>query len=74
MLGRDFSFVDETLEEAYASRSTYGAADWQVDAWVSTYTAIAAGQLDVVTDDVERVSGRRPVSLAEHVATTPPIF
>jgi NAD(P)H dehydrogenase (quinone) len=65
VLGRDFSFVDETLEEAYASRSTYGAADWQVDAWVSTYTAIAAGELAGVTGDVELLTGRPATSLEE---------
>jgi NAD(P)H dehydrogenase (quinone) len=72
--GRPFHFHNETLDEAYASREKYGAPDWQVEAWVSTYTAIAAGQLDVVTDDVQRVTGRRPVSLAEHVAATPALF
>ncbi len=68
--GRPFRFHNETIAEAYASRRKYGAPAWQVEAWVTTYTAIAAGQLDVVTDDVERVSGRRPMSLAEHLAAT----
>ena len=72
--GRPFRFQNETLAEAYASREQYNAPAWQVEAWVTTYTAIAAGQLDVVTDDVERVSGRRPTSLAEHVAANPPLF
>jgi len=62
--GRAVSFHDETLDEAYASRAIYGAPDWQVDAWVSTYTAIAAGELDGVTDDVERISGHPATSLA----------
>ena len=66
--GRPFRFHDETLEEAYASRARYSAPDWQVEAWVTTYTAIAAGQLDVVTDHVEQLTGRRPTSLAEHLA------
>ena len=65
LLGRPFSFHDETLEEAYASRAGYGAADWQVAAWVSTYTAIASGELAGVTGDVELLTGRRPRSLAE---------
>ena len=64
VLGREFSFRDETLEEAYASRSTYGAADWQLDAWVSTYTAIASGELAGVTD-VERLTGRPATALAD---------
>mgnify|MGYP001692269853 CR=1 FL=1 len=61
-------YREQTLEEAYASRSVYGAPDWQVDAWVSTYTAIASGALDRVTDDVERLTGRRPLSLAQLLA------
>jgi NAD(P)H dehydrogenase (quinone) len=65
--GREVSFHDETVEEAYASRAVYGAPDWQVDAWVSTYTAVAAGELDGATDDVERLTGRRPMSLREYL-------
>jgi uncharacterized protein YbjT (DUF2867 family) len=67
-LGRPFSFQDETLEEAYASRASYGAADWQVAAWVSTYTAIASGELAGVTGDVELLTGRPPMSLADLLA------
>jgi NAD(P)H dehydrogenase (quinone) len=66
--GRPFRFHNETLEEAYASRASYQAPDWQVEAWVTTYTAIAAGQLDVVTNHVEQLTGRKATSLAEHLA------
>nr|WP_297430058.1 SDR family oxidoreductase [uncultured Actinotalea sp.] len=63
--GRDVRYVAESVEEAYASRQAFGAPDWQVDAWVSTYTAIAAGEMARVTDDVERVTGRPPLSLRD---------
>ena len=63
--GRPFSYQNETIEEAYASRAAFTAPDWMVDAWVSTYTAIAAGELDGVTGDVEKVSGHPPLSLEE---------
>lgn len=63
--GRDVTFHDETVEEAYASRAPYDAPQWQLDAWVSTYTAIRAGELATVSDDVRRVTGRDPVSLRE---------
>jgi len=63
--GRPISYVRETLDEAYASRASYGAPDWQLDAWVSTYTAIAAGELGTVTDDVPRLSGHPATSLAD---------
>jgi uncharacterized protein YbjT (DUF2867 family) len=60
-------YVDETLAEARASRSGYGAPDWQVEAWISTYTAIASGALERVTDVVERFTDRPPSTLAEYV-------
>ena len=61
VLGRPLRFEDESVEEAYASRrAAYGAEDWQLDAWVSTYTAIADGSVATVTDDVRRVTGRAP--------------
>lgn len=63
--GTPVRYVDETVPEAYASRAHYGAEDWQVEAWVSTYLAIARGECDGVSDDVERVSGRAPYSLEQ---------
>ena len=63
--GREVSFHDETLDEAYASRRQWDAPDWQYDAWVSTYTAIRAGEVEAVTDDVRRVTGQAPISLRE---------
>ncbi|PPG94765.1 NAD(P)-dependent oxidoreductase [Rathayibacter rathayi] len=62
--GRPAVFIDETLDEAYASRRRWNAPDWQLDAWISTYTAIAAGQLEHVSGDVQRLTGRAPLSLA----------
>ena len=64
-LGPDVRYEPQTLAQAYASRAKYGAPDWQVDAWVSTYTAIAAGELAGVTDTVERITGHRARTLAE---------
>lgn len=66
--GSTVTFHDETLPEAYASRKKWGAPDWQNDAWVSTYTAIASGELAAVSGDVEKLAGRRPVSLAGFLA------
>jgi len=63
--GREVRYEPETVEAAYASRAVYGAPAWQVDAWVSTYTAIASGELAGVTDDVRRLTGRGPLSLED---------
>jgi NAD(P)H dehydrogenase (quinone) len=69
--GKAITYKDETLEQAWASRASYGAPEWQVEAWISTYTAIAAGELDAVTDTVDRLAGHPPVTLAEFVRAHP---
>jgi len=63
--GTPATFHNETVSEAWASREQYGAPDWQVEAWVSTYTAIAAGELAQVHHDIELVTGRPAESIAE---------
>ena len=67
-MGRPIRYVRETLAEAYASRSSYGAADWQVEGWISTYTAIAAGQMATVTSAVRDLSGHAPQSVPAWLA------
>lgn len=64
--GRRVTYEPETIDEAYASRQTYGAPEWQVAAWVSTYTAIAAGELAGVSRAVPEITGR-PASPREEV-------
>ena len=63
--GTPTAYREESIEEAYASRTSYDAPQWQLDAWVSTYTAIASGELAAVTDDVRRLTSRAPLSLEQ---------
>jgi NAD(P)H dehydrogenase (quinone) len=72
--GRRIRYVEETVEEAYASRASYGAAPFEVDGWVSTYTAIAAGELDVVSPVVKMVTGREPLSLRALLEARPQLW
>ncbi len=67
-LGRELSFHDETIEEAYASRAKFGAERWQLDAWVSTYVAIADGEVAAITGDVERLARHPARTLEEALA------
>ncbi len=67
-LGRTVTYIPETIEEAYASRAVYGAPPWQVDAWVSTYTAIAAGELSTVSEDIPEVTGHPAMTLKQVLA------
>lgn len=68
--GRRLRYEPETVEEAYASRrAAYpGTPEWQLDAWVSTYVAIADGSCAVVTDDVRRLAGHPARTLEQALA------
>jgi NAD(P)H dehydrogenase (quinone) len=71
-LGRPLRFEDESEEAAYAwRREEYRADDWQLDAWVSTYTAIRDGELAQVSDDVRRVTGHLPRTLEDVLTPRP---
>lgn len=68
--GRKAVYVPETVEEAYASRQVWPAQQWEYDSWVSTYTAIAAGEQAGVSTDVATVLGRPALSLQELLTST----
>jgi hypothetical protein len=38
-----------------------------IEGWVSSYVAIANGELDVVTDTVERIAGHPPLRLEQYL-------
>lgn len=65
MQGRPVRYQDETTDEAFVSRAGSGAPDWMIAGWVSTYTAIAAGELATVSDDVPRLTGHPATPVSE---------
>ena len=64
--GRAVLHVPATVEEALGSRACYGAPDWQVEAWVSICTAIAAGVMAGVSPAVPHLAGH-PARTLEQV-------
>jgi NAD(P)H dehydrogenase (quinone) len=69
--GRAVTFEDETIEQAWQSRSSYGAPDWEVEGWITSYTSIASGELAVVSDTVQRLAGHPPTTLHQLVERDP---
>jgi NAD(P)H dehydrogenase (quinone) len=65
--GRPVRYEPETLDEAYRSRECFGAPAWEVAGWVTSYAAIASGELSHVSTAVEDITGARPISLEEYV-------
>jgi uncharacterized protein YbjT (DUF2867 family) len=68
---RPITYHPETVDEAYASRARYGAPDWEVEGWVTSYLAIANGEMDVVSDAVETLTGHPAQSLEDFLTTHP---
>jgi uncharacterized protein YbjT (DUF2867 family) len=64
--GRPVSFQNESVADAYAARrAAYDVPDWQLDAWVTTYTAIADGSMAGVTSAVPDLTGHAATTVEE---------
>ena len=70
-IGRPIGYHPETEAEAYASRSVFGAPDWEVEGWVTSYQAIANGEMDVVSDTVSRLTGHEATNLEAFLKAHP---
>jgi NAD(P)H dehydrogenase (quinone) len=69
--GRPVAFQNESLQEAYASRVHLDAPDYAVDGWVTSYVAVATGEMDVVSDTVPRIAGHTAQALPEWLIANP---
>ena len=69
--GLPAEYRPETVEEAWASRRPSGHPDWEIEGWVTSYLAIAAGELEVVTDVVPTVTGHPALTVAAHLRRHP---
>ena len=65
LVGRPLSYRPESRKEGLAWRRPLGAPDWELDAWVSSYEAIAAGELAPVSDAVPRLTGSPALNLEQ---------
>lgn len=69
--GRPAVYRRQTVEEAWATRRPSGHPDWEVEGWVTSYRAIAAGEMSRVTDVVPRLTGHPARTVAEHLRAHP---
>jgi NAD(P)H dehydrogenase (quinone) len=74
LTGRKLRYVDETVEEGRRWRVASGAPDWEVETWMGSYLATAAGELAVVSDTVERFTGKTPATLEEYFGARPALL
>ncbi len=72
--GRDISYVEESEDEAWESRRPTGAPDWEIAGWVSSYLAIANGELSTVSDTVTRLTGHPPIDVESLLVANPALW
>ncbi|HSP38183.1 MAG TPA: SDR family oxidoreductase [Frankiaceae bacterium] len=68
--GRPVRYENETEEQAYASRAGAGP-DYAVAGWVSSYQAIANGELSAVSDAVREITGSPATSFRDLLRRNP---
>jgi NAD(P)H dehydrogenase (quinone) len=69
--GRPISYSALTPDEERSLLSGSGAADWQIEASVSRSAAIAAGEMEVVSDTVERLAGHESQTFSDYLRRHP---
>jgi NAD(P)H dehydrogenase (quinone) len=69
--GRPAEYRPQTVEEAWATRRPSGHPDWEVEGWVTSYLAIAAGELATVTDVVPALTGHPARTVAAQLRAHP---
>ena len=67
VVGKPLNFQSISEEDERQKLKTSGASDSEIEYHLSIYRAIREGHAAVVTDTVERVLGRKPITFDEWV-------
>ncbi len=74
LAGRELRYIDEPVEDGRVWRRALGAPEWEVDTWLGSYEAIAAGELRDVSDTVERFTGRPAIDMESYFRAHPELL
>ena len=69
---RAITYHAETLDEARGSRA--GHPDWLVEGWIGSYLMLGTGEGSVTSHTIEVLTGQRPMTLSEFLASEPESF
>ncbi len=70
----EYIYEEETVEEGIRWREQLGAPQWEVDTWVGSYLAIAAGEVAPVSTDVYQITNQLPFTLEEYFTRYPQVL
>jgi hypothetical protein len=74
VLGRPIKYVDVPPEAAEKAMRQAGMPAWNAAAVRELYGAIATGRYARTTDTIEKVTGKKPISLDQFVRDFAPAF
>lgn len=74
LTGRTFRYENESREDGRRWRAALGAPDWEVEIWLGSYEAIAAGELERPSSTVREFVGRDPNAFDEYFALHPELL
>jgi NAD(P)H dehydrogenase (quinone) len=66
--GQEYRYEPSPRAEWEARSRARGKPEWEIEAGLTSFDAQLAGELDVVSDDFLRLTGREPLGIAEIVA------
>jgi NAD(P)H dehydrogenase (quinone) len=69
--GRSLRYENESIANGREWRNALGAPDWEVDTWLGSYEAIAAGELEQISNTVSQITGAKPFSLEAYFTEYP---
>lgn len=73
-LSRPIRYVDCPVQEATAILRGQGSPEWMIAEMLASIETFAAGEIDEVTDVVERVAGRSPRTFAMFARDAAPLL
>jgi NAD(P)H dehydrogenase (quinone) len=68
---RSLRYEDEPVDVAKEWRSKLGAPAWEVDTWVGSYEAIAAGEFEAIDPALGTILGRPASDLQTYISSRP---
>lgn len=70
----DLEYVDESVQEGRDWRAEFDVPEWEVETWLGSYLAIAAGEFEDTSDTVRRFAGRSPYGLTSYFSERPELL
>jgi uncharacterized protein YbjT (DUF2867 family) len=67
VLGREIKYISQTFEESYKAMMSWGMPEWLVDDMTNLNRDYAANKATEVSSDVEKILGRKPISLEKFI-------